>query len=109
MGKQLKTHVSVTDEDGSVHTYGPGDDVPSEHAKLIENPDAWEEGDGEEETEDDRLEAARNSLAATQEFDKFEQEQEQTEKSGEQSKGKSSAAKPAQSSRPAQPPQAGQR
>lgn len=36
-GLQAYVHV-----DGRV--YGPGDDVPAEHARLITNPKAWEAG-----------------------------------------------------------------
>ena len=38
---ELRTHVHVHLEDGSVAVYGPGDEVPADHAKLITNPKVW--------------------------------------------------------------------
>lgn len=40
MAKRLKTYVHLSDETGEVHSYGPQDDVPREHAKLI-GDHAW--------------------------------------------------------------------
>jgi hypothetical protein len=47
MGRRLNTTVHVHLPEGS-KAYGPGDDVPKEHAALITNPKAWADGDGED-------------------------------------------------------------
>ena len=73
MGKKLKEYVHYTDDDGKTTVYGPDDDVPGDVAKHIADS-AWD--DGEEETEDDRLKAARTGFAATQEFEKADKEAE---------------------------------
>jgi hypothetical protein len=44
MGKRLKSYVHVHDEAGETHVYGPQDDVPAEHAKLI-GDHAWVDDD----------------------------------------------------------------
>jgi hypothetical protein len=44
MGKRLKSFVHVHDEAGETHVYGPEDDVPEEHAKLI-GEHAWTDDD----------------------------------------------------------------
>lgn len=42
-GRQLAAYVHLNDEAGRVHTFGPGDEVPSWAAKKITNPKAWAE------------------------------------------------------------------
>lgn len=41
---QLKTFVAVRDDDGTVHSFGPGAEVPAWASKKITNPAAWEDG-----------------------------------------------------------------
>lgn len=41
MGRRLTAYVTVYDEQGNPHTFGPDDDVPAGLAELISNPDAW--------------------------------------------------------------------
>ena len=57
MGRKLAQYVTVHSEAESV-TYGPGDDVPAEHAKLITNPKAW--GDDDEPKQAHRKPAAKD-------------------------------------------------
>lgn len=40
---RLATHVHVADESGTVHVFGPADEVPRWAAELITNPAAWAE------------------------------------------------------------------
>jgi hypothetical protein len=42
---RLTSYVHVPVDDGGYAVYGPDDDVPAEHAKLI-GPHAWEGADG---------------------------------------------------------------
>lgn len=39
----LARHVSVRDELGVIHSFGPGDDVPEWASRKITNPAAWED------------------------------------------------------------------
>ncbi|MCX2931402.1 hypothetical protein ORI20_14045 [Mycobacterium sp. CVI_P3] len=39
------THVSVRDDNGTVHSFGPGSDVPAWAKAKITNPKVWEGGD----------------------------------------------------------------
>lgn len=41
MARKLATYVTLLDENGDRHTFGPDDDVPAEFAERITNPDAW--------------------------------------------------------------------
>lgn len=38
---KLAVFVHVLGDDGQMHVFGPGDDVPDWAAKKITNPDAW--------------------------------------------------------------------
>lgn len=40
---RLATHVHVADESGTVHVFGPADEVPGWAARAITNPAAWAE------------------------------------------------------------------
>ena len=40
-GKKLAYFVTVVDDNGDQHTYGPEDTVPGWAAKAITNPSAW--------------------------------------------------------------------
>lgn len=40
--RKLTTFVHVADEHGSMHVFGPGDEVPGWVEKAITNPDVWE-------------------------------------------------------------------
>lgn len=42
----LVTHVAVRDEQGVIHSFGPGSEIPAWAAKLITNPAVWEGGAG---------------------------------------------------------------
>lgn len=42
MGKKLTKYVSLTDEDGTVHTFGPDDELPDWAEARITNPGAYE-------------------------------------------------------------------
>lgn len=42
MSRKLTTHVTLLDDNGDRHTFGPDDTVPAEFAKRITNPDAWD-------------------------------------------------------------------
>lgn len=47
MGRRLNNYVHVFDEkDGQYHIYGPSDEVPANHAKLI-GDHAWESDSGD--------------------------------------------------------------
>ena len=48
MVKKLITTVHVADDNGTMHVFGPGDEVPGWAEKAITNPDVWE-GDGGDE------------------------------------------------------------
>lgn len=41
----LVRHVSVRDDLGNVHSFGPGDEVPEWAVRKITNPLAWEDGE----------------------------------------------------------------
>ncbi|TGB37878.1 hypothetical protein [Mycolicibacterium peregrinum] len=41
----LARHVSVRDDVGAIHTFGPEDEIPEWAAREITNPAAWEGGD----------------------------------------------------------------
>ena len=40
---RLAAFVHVQDEQGAMHVFGPGDDVPAWAAEKITNPKAWED------------------------------------------------------------------
>jgi hypothetical protein len=44
----LTTHVALFDEQGVLHQFGPGSDVPAWAARKITNPNVWEGGDAPE-------------------------------------------------------------
>lgn len=49
MAKKLATTVHVADDNGTMHVFGPGDEVPGWAEKAITNPDVWEDsGSGDE-------------------------------------------------------------
>lgn len=53
-GKKLKVSVTVRDpESGEATTYQAGDEVPADQAKLITNPDVWDEGDDQDDDQDE--------------------------------------------------------
>ena len=39
----LVVHVSVRDDDGITHSFGPGDDIPAWARRKITNPKVWDE------------------------------------------------------------------
>ncbi len=41
MARRLTAYVTLLDENGDRHTFGPDDDVPAEFAERITNPDVW--------------------------------------------------------------------
>lgn len=41
----LARHVSVRDDVGGIHTFGPEDEIPDWAARKITNPSAWEDGE----------------------------------------------------------------
>lgn len=43
-GRKLAYTVSVQDDDGDMHSFGPSDTVPAWAQKAITNPGAWEDG-----------------------------------------------------------------
>lgn len=45
----LRSYVYLADDNGEVHGFGPGDDVPEWARRKITNPDVWESGVGESE------------------------------------------------------------
>jgi hypothetical protein len=42
---RLNTYIHVQDEQGTMHVFGPDDDVPDWAAKTIMNPNVWDEAD----------------------------------------------------------------
>lgn len=44
-GRKLAYTVSVQDDDGDMHSFGPSDTVPAWAQKAITNPGAWEDGE----------------------------------------------------------------
>ena len=48
MAKKLTTTVHVPDENGTMHVFGPGDEVPGWAEKAITNPDVWEGSGGDQ-------------------------------------------------------------
>jgi hypothetical protein len=48
----LIIHVSLFDESGTVHSFGPGDSVPEWARKRITNPQVWDETPVVEESSD---------------------------------------------------------
>ncbi len=58
MGRRLATFVHIP-LDGAVHSYGPDDDVPADHAALITNEDAWAAGDDEDKPKAPRKTASK--------------------------------------------------
>lgn len=42
MSRRLSTFVTVHDESGQAHTFGPGQDLPGWASKAITNPNVWE-------------------------------------------------------------------
>jgi hypothetical protein len=47
MAKKLTTTVHVPDENGTMHVFGQGDEVPGWAEKAITNPDVWEGAGGD--------------------------------------------------------------
>jgi hypothetical protein len=51
-GRKLKVGGSIHDEKtGVTHVFKAGDEVPADVAKLIKNPDVWEDDEDEDEAE----------------------------------------------------------
>ena len=66
--KKLARTVTILDEDaGQYVTYQAGDEVPDNHAKLITNPNAWDEGEEEEEQKPPPGEAQMRSVEEDEE------------------------------------------
>ncbi|WP_346536952.1 hypothetical protein [Micromonospora sp. DPT] len=48
MARKLNTTVHVADDNGTMHVFGPGDEVPGWAEKKITNPDVWEGDSGDD-------------------------------------------------------------
>lgn len=59
MAKKLNTNVSVADENGEAHWFGPDDDLPDWAEKAITNPHVWADSaaDGGQAGDDDGSQA----------------------------------------------------
>lgn len=62
MGKKLNTFVTVHDDEGAAHTFGPQDKLPGWAKKAITNPNVW--ADGADDQDDDGSQGASGASDA---------------------------------------------